>query len=196
MNIAVAGAQGSFSHEAGQLYCTAQSQAEAAAGQCDYVFALDSAGVFLALAEGKADVGIMPIYNPTGGLVDMTLQAMGQNMFTVVASFTMPVIQCLTVLPRVRPDMVMKIASHPQALKQCQHYLDLTWPECQLQEYSDTAQAAADLAGGILPTETAVIAPKLCAELYGLRLVAEGIQDDHENQTVFIVVVRTEYEKI
>lgn len=186
MKIAVAGNQGSFSHEAGMLYCTGQEIKD-----CDLVFALDSAGVFEALEKGTAELGIMPIYNPTGGLVDMTMQALGQHAFTMEASFTMPVIQCLLNLPRVRPDVVMKIISHQQALKQCQQYLDLTWPECLLEEYSDTAQAAADLAGGKLPTETAVIAPKLCAELYGLRLIAEGIQDDKDNQTVFIVVKNT-----
>lgn len=183
MKIAVAGNQGSFSHEAGMLYCAGRELQD-----CDLFFALDSAGVFQALEKGTVELGIMPIYNPTGGLVDMTMVALGQHQFIMEASFTMPVVQCLLNLPRVRPDVVMKIVSHQQAIKQCQQYLDLNWPECLLQDYSDTAQAAADLAGGKLPTETAVIAPKLCAELYGLRLIAEGIQDDKDNQTVFIVV--------
>ncbi len=183
MHLAVAGNKGSFSHAAGQLYCTAQ-----AAGDCNFIFTTDSEGVFKALAEKQAGYGIMPIYNPTGGLVEMTLEAMGKHNFTVAASFSMPVQQCLLTLPMVRPDTIMKIFSHQQAIKQCQHYLDTNWPECQLENYSDTAQAAADLAAGILPSDSAVLAPKLCAQIYGLRVIAESVQDDKENQTVFIVV--------
>jgi prephenate dehydratase len=183
MTIAIAGSQGSFSHQAAELYITGEGLTDVT---LDY--ALDSAGVFAALKAGTADLGLMPIYNNTGGLVKMTLDAMGQHTFTVKAAFDMSVQQCLLILPNVRPDVAMKIYSHPQALAQCQNYLDLTWPECLLEEYSDTAQAAADLEAGKLPTESMVLASKLSAELYHLRVVAEGIQDNKDNKTVFVVL--------
>lgn len=184
MIIAVAGNKGSFSQQAGELYCKAN-----ALEQVEFNFALDSAGVFLALENKQAELGIMPIFNPTGGLVNMTLAAMGKHHFTVVATFEMPVQQCLLALPTVRPDEIRTITSHPQALAQCQNYINTKWSDSVTQDYSDTAQAAADLAAGKLASETtAVLAPKLCAELYGLRVVAENIQDDKENKTYFIVV--------
>lgn len=183
MRIALAGGKGSFSHEAAELYSTGHQFTDV-----DYVFSLDSEGVLQALDQQQADLGIMPIYNPTGGLVGMTLAAMGRHLFTVQANFDMPVIQCLLALPTVRPDVIRTIVSHEQALKQCQRYLDTHWPECQLREYNDTAQAAVDLVAGKLPTDSAVLAPKLCAELYGLHVIAESIQDDTQNRTWFIVV--------
>ncbi|MBI2415674.1 MAG: hypothetical protein HYV33_03370 [Candidatus Kerfeldbacteria bacterium] len=183
MIIAVAGNQGSFSHQAGQLYATGQQLADV-----QFVYAIDSAGVFAAVQTGAAELGIMPLYNPTGGIVQMTLQAMGEHRFKTVASFTMPVQHCLLCLPNVRPDELKTIVSHEQALAQCRQYVDVNWPECQLQPYSDTAQAAADLAAGKFALETAVLAPKMCVELYGLRLIAEGVQDDKSNGTVFIVI--------
>ncbi len=53
--------------------------------------------------------------------------------------------------------------------------------------YPDTARAAEDLAAGILPDTTAVIAPRRAAELNGLQILEESIQDLKFNYTVFIV---------
>lgn len=183
MTIAVAGSQGSFSHQAAELYITGEGWQDVKLN-----YALNSAGVFDALNNGIAELGLMPIYNNTAGLVKMTLDELGKHTFQVKAAFDMPIQQCLMILPNVRPDVAMKIYSHPHALAQCQQYLDKTWPECLLEEYSDTAQAAADLTAGKIPTESMVIASKLCAELYHLRVVAEGIQDNKDNKTVFVVV--------
>lgn len=182
MNIAVAGNKGSFSHQAALMYIAAENMTDT-----ELIYVLDSDGVFQAIDDGRADIGIMPIYNPTGGLVEMTLQAMGKHLFTVKSSFDMPVSQCLLTLPTVRQDEIRTVVSHQQALAQCQRYLNVQLSDCQLVEYSDTAQAAADLASGKLATTVAVLAPKLCAQLYGLRLVAENVQDDDRNQTHFLV---------
>ena len=100
----------------------------------------------------------------------------------------MPVSQCLLTLPTVRQDEIRTVVSHQQALAQCQKYLNLQLSDCQLVEYSDTAKAAEDLASGKLASTSAVLAPKLCAQLYGLRMVAENVQDDDRNQTHFLVV--------
>lgn len=183
MKIAVAGSKGSFSHQVGTLYVAGNNITDA-----EYVYALDSQGVFDALNSKAADIGIMPIYNSTGGLVKMTMDAIGHNHFVVESTMDMPVIQCLLTLPHVRQDDIRQVVSHEQALAQCQRYFNINLSDCQLIEYSDTAQAAADLAAGKLDSTTAVVAPQLCAQLYGLRLVAEGIQDDDRNQTHFIIV--------
>jgi prephenate dehydratase len=55
-----------------------------------------------------------------------------------------------------------------------------------LEEYEDTAQAAKDLGSGKLDVSVAVIAPKRCAELYGLEILEESIQDLKFNFTAFI----------
>ncbi|EKD78908.1 MAG: hypothetical protein ACD_41C00227G0002 [uncultured bacterium] len=182
MIIAVAGNKGSFSHQAALMYIAAQDVKDVG-----LLYVLDSEGVFQALEQDKANLGILPIYNPTGGLVEMTLQAMGKHLFTVESSFDMPVSQCLLTLPTVRQDEIRTVVSHQQALVQCQKYLNVQLSDCQLVEYSDTAKAAEDLAAGKLTSTSAVLAPKLCAQLYGLRVVAENVQDDDRNQTHFLV---------
>ncbi|MBI4407937.1 MAG: chorismate mutase [Candidatus Kerfeldbacteria bacterium] len=183
MRIAVAGNKGSFSHQAGVMYVAANGLEN-----IEFNYVLDSEGVFAALTQQVADLGIVPMYNPTGGLVKMTLEAMGKHNFTIESTFDMPVEQCLLALPHARQDEIRTVVSHQQALAQCQKYLNIQMSDCQLVEYSDTAQAAADLATGKLDATCAVLAPKLCAQLYGLRVVAENIQDDDRNQTHFLVV--------
>lgn len=181
--IAVAGMQGSFSHEAGRLYTTGHHITDA-----EFVYGIDSAGAFRALKEATAEVAVVPIYNTTGGLVHMTLQAMAQNIFSIEELFELHVKQCLMVMPNVQPDTILRIASHPQALRQCKEYIEEYWPKRELHEYQDTAKAAKDLHDGKLPPTTAVIAPKLSAELYSLQLLGEAIQDDPNNTTTFLVI--------
>lgn len=182
MKIAVAGSKGSFSHQAALMY-----QAANGLEKVELVYALDSEGVFQALEAKTADLGIMPMYNPTGGLVQMTLEAMGKHNFVIESTFDMPVEQCLLALPQMRQDEIRTVVSHQQALAQCQKYLNIQMSDCQLVEYSDTAQAAADLAAGKLDEKCAVLAPQICAQLYGLRVVAKNVQDDERNQTHFLV---------
>lgn len=182
MKIAVVGNKGSFSHQAALMYTTAHTLSDP-----EIICALDSEGVFQALDKKTADLGILPIFNPTGGLVQMTVAAIGKHLFTVKSSFNMAISQCLLTLPTVRQDEIRTVVSHQQALRQCQRYLDEQLSDCQLIEYSDTAKAAEDLATGKLASTSAVLAPKLCAQLYGLRVVAENVQDDDHNQTYFLV---------
>ena len=65
-------------------------------------------------------------------------------------------------------------------------YLKRKWGGVELEEYADTAKAAEDLAGGVLPKTTAVIASKKAAEVYGLEILEESIQDLKFNYTSFV----------
>lgn len=190
MKIAVSGEKGSFSHQAAQLYATAHSLSD-----IDIIFCGDSAGAFSALSNKEADKIIIPIYNSTGGFVNMTLQAMGEFLFQIEEMFEMNVLQCLLIDKNINADQIEQIASHPQALKQCKDYLQENWSGRELLEYQDTAKAAKDLASGKLDNTTAVIAPELAAEIYGLKVLEESIQDLKFNATTFLVVASPGGEK-
>jgi prephenate dehydratase len=69
-------------------------------------------------------------------------------------------------------------------------YLKRVWPDADIEPYVDTAKAAEDLAASTLPDTTAVIAPRRCAELYGLSILEESIQDLKFNYTTFVVAVQ------
>lgn len=189
MRIAVAGNKGSFSHQACELYCTGQEIKDV-----EIIYAIDSEGCFSAIttdeADLRADLCIMPVYNTTGGLVHMTLSAMGRYTFSIKDKFDMQIAQCMMKKPGIEDDAIQTIASHQQALAQCKEYIQRHWPKRELLEYQDTAQAAKDLSEGQLLPTTAVIAPKLSAELYGLQLVGQSIQDSQFNTTTFLAITR------
>lgn len=143
--------------------------------------------VLTALEEGVIDTGIFPIENSNGGIVIEAVYAMARHRFTVEKMFEIDVHQNLMALPGTNPDQVTEITSHDQALKQCRMYLKRKWPGVEIAEYMDTAKAAEDLAAGILPPTTAVIASKAAAQLYGLDILEESIQDLKFNYTSFVV---------
>ena len=89
----------------------------------------------------------------------------------------------------VTAGSIREITSHDQALKQCRMYLKSKWPKVKVAEYADTAKAAEDLSKGKLPKTTAIIASRAAAELYGLDILEESIQDLKFNYTSFVVAV-------
>jgi len=182
ITLAVSGAPGSFSEEAGLLY------AQRNGFQPQIVYAIDMEGVLAALDKGKAELGIFPVVNSRGGLVQTAFEAMGKHFFTFLDELWLEVYQCLMTKPGTQMKNIKKIATHPQAISQCERYIQRELPKCKLLEWEDTAKAAKDLAEGKLTKDTAVIAPARSAQIYGLKILAKGIQDQHPNLTTFIIV--------
>jgi len=77
--------------------------------------------------------------------------------------------------------------SHPQALGQTRHYLRARG--IVPMAYADTAGAAAYVKEQGDPAACA-IAPRIAAELYGLKIVAEGVEDAHDNTTRFVILAK------
>jgi len=182
MKIGVMGARGSFSEQAGELYVKKTGESES-----EILPLISAENVLTALNKGEIDRGIFPIENSNGGIVIEAVYAMAKHNFEIEQMFEMDVHHMLLVKPHVTASHIDTIASHDQALKQCRMYLKRSWPECEIAPYADTAKAAEDLAKGILPDTTAVIAPRRAAELYGLEILDESIQDLKFNYTVFVV---------
>ena len=106
--------------------------------------------------------------------------------------FELDVHHMLLVKPGTTASHIEQISSHDQALKQCRMYLKRKWPDAEIQPYADTAKAAKDLHEGVLSSNTAVIAPRGCAELYDLDILEESIQDLKFNYTTFVVAKKTD----
>lgn len=180
---AISGAAGSFSEEAGMLYARRMNL------ESEMLYSIHMEGVLAAVETGNAEIGIFPVVNSRGGLVQSAFEAMGRHHFTVVDELWFEVFQCLLVYPGTKKEDITTITSHPQALSQCDRFLKKNFPEAALQEWEDTAKAAKDLSEGILSQKnTAVIAPARSAHLYKLELLEKGIQDTHPNLTTFIIV--------
>ena len=184
IRLAVSGDTGSFSEEAGLLYAQRNGL------NAKLIFAIDMEGVLQTLDKKQADIGIFPVVNSRGGLVQPAFKAMGKHLFNYTDELWLEVYQCLMVKHGVTKKQIKKIATHSQALAQCERYIRKEFPNAQLIEWEDTAKAAKDLAKGILKKDTAVIAPARSAQIYKLKLLAKGIQDNHPNLTTFIVVTK------
>ena len=185
IKIGVSGNVGSFSEEAANYYCSKNNIKD-----YEIAYLINAESVLKSVERGEVEKGVFPIENSNGGIVIEAVYAMSNYIFEIENMFEIDVKHCLLVKPKINIDDIKLIVSHPQALKQCRMYLKRKWQNAEIKEYSDTAQAAKDLGEGNLSSDSAVIAPKICASLYGLEILEESIQDLKFNFTTFIYAKR------
>lgn len=185
MKVGICGSKGSFSEEAAETFCAKNGTEEK---QFEYLITAEN--VLNALEKKEVDVAIFPIENSNGGIVIESVYAMAQHNFEIEKLFEIDVRHFLLGKKGATVGQIKKITSHPQALKQCRMYLKRKWKDTELEEYSDTAQAAKDLGEGKLADDVAVIAPEGCAKLYGLDVLEESIQDLKFNFTTFVAATK------
>ncbi len=179
----ISGGRASFSEQATQQYAQEEKLEDI---DIDYLVSVKN--VLEALDKELIDIGIFPVENSSGGIVEESLYAMALHIFEIQKIFKVSVRHFLMALPGIKRETIIHIASHPAALRECQTYLKTQWPQIQLYEYEDTAKAAQALKAKILPATTAVIAPRVAADLYDLEIFDENIQDDKLNVTTFVAV--------
>jgi len=182
LTIGISGAKGSFSEEAARLYLR---KAGLRGAKLTYLVSVE--GVLSSLENGSIQWGIFPIENSNGGVVIEAVYAMAKHRFSIEKMFEIDVHHNLLVSRGVKAQDIKTVVSHDQAIKQCRMYLKRRWPKVKVREYADTAKAAEDLAKGVLPRSTAVIASAAAAKLYKLDIIEPSIQDLKFNYTSFIV---------
>lgn len=183
--IGVMGAKGSFSEKAGEEYIK-----EHGLEGSEIVPLVSAEAVLNAVENNEVNKGIFPIENSNGGIVIEAVHAMAAHRFAIERMFEIDVHHMLLVKPGTTSAHINTISSHDQALKQCRMYLKRVWPDADISPYADTAKAAEDLSNGTLPDSTAVIAPRRCAQMYGLEILEESIQDLKFNYTTFVVAIK------
>jgi prephenate dehydratase len=143
--------------------------------------------VFEAVASGKAALGMVPIENSQAGRVAEIHQLLPQTNLHIVGEYFQHIEHCLLAPNGATLKTVKDVYSHPQGLMQCREHIRAL--KLTAHTYSNTAQAAADVAqwGDI---SKAAIASPLAAELYGLSVVKEHMQDSDANVTVFVIIAR------
>lgn len=183
VTIGIQGAEGSFCEEAAIDFCQRHE-----ISNYQMVYLITSAKVLESLENGTAKFGILAMENAQGGVVIESMYALARYSCEITEMFHIHVEQCLLGLPGLAIGDITHIHSHPQALRQCRNYLaDHFWTR-PLVEEDDTAMAASRLADGKLPPTAAVVGSRLCAELYHLHVLADGIQDLKNNLTLFLGV--------
>ncbi len=136
--------------------------------------------------EGFADFAVLPIENSSAGIVSQNYDLLVEFENYIVAELVIPVNHCLLGLPGAGIDDIREVYSHPQALMQCSDFLE-EHGGIRKKEYENTALAAKHIKE-LNDISKAAIASRHCAELYGLDIIADGINFDPTNSTRFIVV--------
>ena len=180
LRVAYQGVEGSFSH------LTAQRQYAGRPGGV----VLQGYELFRGAAEGvrdgRHDIALLPIENSTAGSINETYDLLAEGGLVITAEVISKVAHCLLALPGTKIDDLRLVLSHPQALRQCdQFFHDHDW--LRPQPEFDTAGAAARVREGNDRTVGA-IASEPAARVFGLEILAHGIQNQAGNFTRFVEV--------
>ncbi|HNY53040.1 MAG: hypothetical protein GT597_11860 [Bacteroidales bacterium] len=136
--------------------------------------------------EGRAALAMMAIENARSGSILYNYSLIRESGLHILGEHNLRIVQNLMALPGQTMKDIRQIRSHPIALAQCMIFLN-QYPEITLVEADDTASSARLIAEGRLKN-TAAIASKSAAEIYGLEIIAEGIETFKKNYTRFLVI--------
>jgi chorismate mutase/prephenate dehydratase len=143
-------------------------------------------GVFNAIEQGLCQYGILPIENSTAGSVKKVYDLMIHHNFSIVRTFRMKVDHNLIAKPGAKLSEIKEIYSHEQAISQCGDFLK-TLPGVKVIPVENTA-VAADIVAKSDRTDIVAISSHACEELYGLKSLADSVQDEGNNRTRFICI--------
>ncbi len=156
----------------------------------EYLYTTEA--VLEALNNGSIDYGQCAIANSIGGLVDETMQALGRFHWKEIDHYEIPIRHALLIHPEADPDAITCIMWHGQALRQCDTNLTRLYPHAEKRagadNLTDNASIAEAVGNGSLPRTTASVGHRSLADIYGLKIIHEDIQDRDDNRTTFILI--------
>jgi prephenate dehydratase len=143
--------------------------------------------VFAAAASGEASLAMIPVENSIAGRVADIHHLLPTSPLHIIAEHFMPIRFQLMGLKGAKLEDIRAAHSHIMALGQCRNFLRSRG--IQARTAADTAGAAREVAEAGDKTQAA-IAPRLAAEVYGLDILAENIEDAAHNTTRFVIMSR------
>ena len=174
MKIAYLGPEATFTHQA------ARSKFGASV---EYIPTATISEVFDRVQNRTADYGVVPIENSTEGAVTHTFDQFATTSLKICAEIYLPI--SLTLLSKVEREQVRVIYSKQEVFGQCRTWLQTHLPEVELSPVESTTKAV-QLA---METEgSAAIASAMASDMYGIEVLANGIQDMQGNTTRFLVI--------
>lgn len=144
--------------------------------------------VFGAVEAGRARYGVIPIENSLVGSIHRNYDLLLERSLTIVGETQLRIVHCLTAPKGLRLGSIRRVYSHPVALEQCRRFLE-KHPKMEPVPYYDTAGAARMVAEE-QPEGGAAIAGPFAAELYGLKVLKAGIEDEKSNHTRFLLLAK------
>jgi len=143
--------------------------------------------VFDAVDCGECERGIVPVENSLAGSIHRNYDLLQRHTLSIVGEHIFRVRHCLIAHPGTALTDIRKIISHPQALAQCEGYIDRLGLERE--PWYDTAGAVKSLLEEGRH-DHAAIASRRAAEVYEMQILASGIEDVAANYTRFLALAR------
>lgn len=144
--------------------------------------------VFDAVTTGQCDLGFIPIENSVNGSIHRNYDLLLQNDLYITSEYHLRIQHCLIARPEASLQDITLVISHPQGLGQCRRTLP-TLVTAKPEAVYDTAGAVKMVADG-KDTHIAAIASRRAAEIYGMKILADGVEDDPSNFTRFLTIAR------
>jgi chorismate mutase/prephenate dehydratase len=176
MTIAYFGPEATFTHQAAM---------EKFGTSLNYAALKTIGDVFTEVSKKHADYGVVPVENSTEGVVTHTLDMFADSDLKIVAQIVQNIQQCL--MSNAPLARIKKLYVHPQSYAQCRGWLATHLPGVEIIEAASNARSA-ELAAQ--DKFSAARGGALAAEKYGLKILAQDIQDNTVNITRFIVLGR------
>ncbi|MBQ2896438.1 MAG: chorismate mutase [Oscillospiraceae bacterium] len=179
LRVAYSGIEGAFAHIAARrFYPDAQ-----------LVSFPDFRSAYEAVCSGDCDAAVLPMENSFAGEVGQVTDLLFSGPLFINGSVDLAVTHDLLGVPGSRLEDITEVISHPQALSQCQGFLSSR--DFQETPFENTALAA-EFVAAAGKKNMAAIASGESAELYGLEVLARGINESSNNTTRFVVLSRSE----
>ncbi|TML36743.1 MAG: prephenate dehydratase [Actinobacteria bacterium] len=184
MRVAFLGPAGTFTEEALRASAPDTGEVEEVPYPSEYE-------TVMAVQNGAVEQAVVPIENSLEGSVTATLDALAGEAedVRIVAEVVRPVSHCLVARAGLGLGDVRVVVSHPQAIAQCAGFLRERLPDAEPRSAPSTAEAVRGIAADT-SEQAAALGPRLAAELYGCDVLAERVEDRHDNHTRFVWLAR------
>ena len=179
--VAIQGYSGCFHEEAARLFYSSIGVEDLQIVECD---TFD--GLYKAIGDGDADAAVMAIENTVSGGLIPNFDLLRKNPQKIKGEVFLHIEQNLMALPGQSISDLKEVRTHYMAINQTREFFK-AWPQIRLVESEDTAKSAAQVAQEGLKGVGAV-ASALAAELYGLEILAPGIETYKQNFTRFLIM--------
>ena len=139
-----------------------------------------------AIEEGSADYAVLPIENSTAGIVNEIYDMLAEFENYIIGEQIIRIEHCLLGLPGTSTGQISTVYSHPQSLKQSARYLNAHagWQQISMQNNAFAARKVKEDGD----KSQAAIASEHAAKIYGLDILARGVNQSETNSTRFIIV--------
>jgi prephenate dehydratase len=156
-------------------------------GNIDLIPFSNFLSLFRALADRKIDYATVPIENTLAGSVHENYDLLLKYRLPILKEATVRIVHNLIAPPKVLLSSIKYVYSHPVALQQCKRFLDKYRRKLEAVPFYDTAGSVKMVIEKNLK-DSAGIAGKSCAMIYGGHILVKDIGDSHQNYTRFFLL--------